>query len=206
MKNYLYAFGAILCWASLPLATGSGLAELSPEELMFYSFTSAALFLYFVNIGRSKTFRISFPPLRISLLGIWGIFLYHYIYYHAMERASLTEGAILATTWSFWIVVFSSLLILRRLTLPILVTALLGMGGITMVIAAGKGLNFSSTYTAGYLLALLCGLIWSSFTVLLGRINQDKDRMTEFTILAALLSCLSSISFFPPSYICPRIF
>jgi hypothetical protein len=42
MKYYFYALGAILCWASLPAATGSGLKELSTEELMFYSFSCAA--------------------------------------------------------------------------------------------------------------------------------------------------------------------
>ncbi len=40
MKHYLYAVGAILCWASLPVATGSGLQGLSTEELMFFSFLS----------------------------------------------------------------------------------------------------------------------------------------------------------------------
>lgn len=45
MKHYLYAIGAILCWASLPAATGSGLADLSTEELMFFSFSSAAIFI-----------------------------------------------------------------------------------------------------------------------------------------------------------------
>lgn len=30
------------------------------------------------------------------------------LYYKAMELAPMAEGTILATTWSFWIVVFSS--------------------------------------------------------------------------------------------------
>ncbi|MDC7241241.1 MAG: DMT family transporter [Spirochaetales bacterium] len=188
MKHYLYAIGAILCWASLPVATGSGLDSLSTEELMFYSFTSAAIFLYGASSLKNKTFKIRFPEIKITLLGIWGIFLYHYVYYLAMDRASLTEGAVLATTWSFWIVVFSSILFFRKINLPILLTALAGMGGITLVMTAGKGLSFSSEYLPGYLLALLCGLIWSSFTVTLGQMKQKKDNMTEFTIIAAFLS------------------
>lgn len=35
MKPYLYALGAVLCWASLPAATGSGLDGLSVTELLF---------------------------------------------------------------------------------------------------------------------------------------------------------------------------
>ncbi len=38
MKYYLYAMEAILCWwATFPATTGSGLANLSTEELMFKS-------------------------------------------------------------------------------------------------------------------------------------------------------------------------
>ena len=115
MKHYLYAVGAILCWASLPAATGCGLDALSIEELLLYSFTSGALVLYGIEVALTRSFALSLPDLKTSLLGIWGIFLYHYIYYQAMARAPLAEAAILATTWSFWIVIFSSLLTYRRL-------------------------------------------------------------------------------------------
>jgi drug/metabolite transporter (DMT)-like permease len=106
--------GAILCWASLPVATGTGLDALSIEELLFYSFTSAAIFLFGLDFLQKKTVKRTLPGLQVSLLGIWGIFLYHYVYYQAMARAPLAEAAILATTWSFWIVVFSSLVSFSR--------------------------------------------------------------------------------------------
>ncbi len=40
----------------------------------------------------------------------------------------------------------------------------------------------------GYLLALLCGLIWSSFSVGLSRIRLKEEPMTAFTLYAAGLS------------------
>ena len=190
MKHYLYALGAILCWASLPAATGSGLQELSTEELMFYSFTSAAIFLYLQDLISLRTARIFLPGLKVSLMGVWGIFLYHYIYYLALDRAPLAEGAILATTWSFWIVVFSSLLLFRKLKISIVVTALVGLFGAGLVIGAGKAVAFSMGHMEGYLLALLCGLIWSSFSVGLSRVKLEKEPMTAFTLYAALLSAV----------------
>ena len=48
----------------------------------------------------------------------------------------LAEGAILATTWSFWIVVFPSLLLYRKLKIAILITALVGM---VIIIGASIG-------------------------------------------------------------------
>lgn len=188
MKYYLYAFGAILCWASLPAATGSGLKELSIEELMFYSFASAAAFLYVQDLVTQRTAKVYFPGVKASLMGIWGIFLYHYIYYLALNNAPLAEGAILATTWSFWIVVFSSLMLFKKLKPSIVVTALVGLFGAGLVIGAGKDVSFDTSYMKGYLLALLCGLIWSSFSVGLAHMKVKKEPMTAFTIYAALLS------------------
>ena len=197
MKHALYALGAILCWASLPAATGSGLAGLAIEELMFYSFTAAALFLWLVDAVEKKTFRLALPGIKASLLGVWGIFIYHYVYYQAMAHAPLAEAAILATTWSFWIVVFSSLLTFRRLQWGVVATALLGLCGAGLVIAAGKDLGFHAGSIGGYILALLCGLIWSSFSVALPLLRLKHEPMTAFTFYAALLSAALFITTWP---------
>lgn len=190
MKHYFYAIGAILCWASLPAATGSGLADLTSEELMFFSFTSAAIYLYLQDVILTRSFSVFVPDLKVALLGVWGIFLYHYIYYQALSFAPLAEGAILATTWSFWIVVFSSLLLFRKLKIAIVATALVGMIGAGLVISSGKDLSFSIEYMKGYLLALACGVIWSSFSVALGHVKIKREPMTIFTIYTALLSAV----------------
>ena len=197
MKHYFYAMGAILCWASLPAATGSGLQGLSTEELMFFSFISAALFLYLQDIITTRSTTIYIPGLKASLLGLWGIFGYHYIYYLALSHAPLAEGAILSTTWSFWIVFFSSIIIFKTLKPAIVITAAIGMAGAALVIAADKAMTFSLEYMQGYLLALLCGLIWSSFSVALRYIKVKREPMTTFTIYAAALSTLLYIFTMP---------
>lgn len=201
MKHYLYAIGAILCWASLPAATGAGLDALSTPELMFYSFGSAAVFLYLQDVILHKTFKLYIPKLKVSLLGMWGIFVYHLVYYIALSMAPLAEGAILATTWSFWIVFFSSLLLFRKIKISLLAIAALGMAGAVLVIGAGKEVSFSLEYMGGYLLALLCGLIWSSFSVALGYVKVSREPMTTFTIYAAILS--TALFFFTGPYELP---
>jgi drug/metabolite transporter (DMT)-like permease len=197
MRHYLYGLGAILCWASLPAATGSGLQGMSTEELMFYSFSFAAAYLYLQDLLSGKGVRIKLPGLKASLLGVWGIFLYHYVYYLALDNAPLAEAAILATTWSFWIVVFSSLLLFRRLRFSVVVTALVGLFGAGLVISAGQQLAFQTVHLKGYLLALLCGLIWSSFSVALSRLRLPGEPMTVFTLYAALLSLLLFLATMP---------
>ncbi len=191
MKYYLYAIGAILCWASLPAATGNSLKSLSTYELMFYSFSNAALFLYVQNIIIKKSLKIYIPSVKVTILGIWGIFLYHFIYYKALDKAPIAECAVLATTWSFWIVVFSSILTFRKLKIPILITALIGLSGAILVILSGKDFTFNPDYLFGYLLALLCGLIWSSFSVSLPILNKNgEDPMIFFTIITAVISAI----------------
>ncbi len=199
LAPYLYAFGAILCWASLPVATGSSLDELSPEELMFYSFSIAAIFLYLQDVITGKGTRVIFPGLKSCLVGGGSIFLYHYVYYLALDRAPLAEGAILATTWSLWIVIFSSILQLKRLAPSILIAALIGFCGVALVIGSGKGVSFASVHMHGYMLALCCGLIWSSFSVGLPLLKLRVEPMTGFTILAALCSCILYLFTFPHS-------
>lgn len=78
-----------------------------------------------------------------------------------------------------------------------MVTALVGMFGAGLVIASGKDLSFSSNYMQGYALALACGLIWSSFSVALGRVKIQGEPMTAFTVVAALLSALLYLSTMP---------
>ena len=106
MKYYLYAFGAILCWASLPAATGSGLKGMSVDTLLVISFTSAALFLYAQDVLFTRSFKLYLPDVKVTLLGVWGIFGYHYVYYNALNNTPLAEAAILTTTCHFGLLFF----------------------------------------------------------------------------------------------------
>jgi hypothetical protein len=102
MQHYLYALGAILCWASLPAATGSGLQGLGIEALLFYSFTAAALFLYLLDVVQKRTLKLTLPGLRASLVGVWGIFVYHYLYYQRRwPRRPFSPPPGRSGSWSF---------------------------------------------------------------------------------------------------------
>lgn len=190
MRPCLYALGAILCWASLPAATGSGLDGLSVPELLFFSFVPAAGYLVIQEMLRTRRLAIPWPDFKLTLLGLLGIFGYHAIYYLALDHAPLVEGAILTTTWSFWIVVFSALIEKKSLSAPVLGVALAGLLGAGLVVSGGKGLHFEARYLSGYIMALACGLIWSGFSVVLARMKPRSDYMPAFTVLAAACSTL----------------
>jgi drug/metabolite transporter (DMT)-like permease len=203
MKPYLYAMGAVFCWASLPAATGSGLDGLSVPELLFFSFVPAAIYLTAQEMAISRRVSIPWPAPAMAALGLAGIFVYHAVYYLALDHAPLVEGAILTTTWSFWIVVFSSVLAKRRLSFPVLAVALAGLLGAGLVVSGGRSLEFDARFLPGYALALCCGLIWSSFSVALSCLRPTRDYMPAFTVLAAACSALvyaaSAPSGLPPA-------
>ena len=144
MKPYLFALGAFFCWGSLPAATGSGLQGLRVPELLTFSFVPAACYLLFQHMLLHRNLRLYWPGWRVSLLGIYGLLGYHALYYFALDHAPLAEGAILTTTWSFWIVVFGSFLRHRRLKLGVLGGALLGILGACVVIGGGRELQLTS--------------------------------------------------------------
>lgn len=199
MSPYLHAMGAVFCWASLPAATGSGLDGLDVSELLFFSFVPAALYLVLQEMLISGRVSIPWPDRKLAALGIGGIFGYHVFYYSALDHAPLVEGAILTTTWSFWIVVFSVILERKRLPVTILAVALLGLFGAGLVVSGGKMLHFEGRYLLGYGLALACGLLWSGFSLVLSRMKLDRDYMPAFTVLAALCSAVVYVAGGPQS-------
>ena len=71
-----------------------------------------------------------------------------------------------------------------------LLAALVGMVGAALVIGAGKEVRFVAEFLPGYVLALGCGLIWSSFSVGLSQMHLKEEPMTAFTIYAAVLSAI----------------
>ena len=191
VRPYLFALGAFFCWGSLPASTGSGLQGLRVPELLAFSFVPAALYLLLQHVLLNRSLRLHWPGWRVSLLGIYGLFGYHALYYLALDHAPLAEGAILTTTWSFWIVVFGSFLQHRRLKLGVVGGALLGLLGAGVVIGGGQELQLTSEYTLGYGMALGCGLLWGSFSVALSRLELPQDPMPLFTVQAALLSVIA---------------
>ncbi len=144
-----------------------------------------ALFLYLLDVVQKRTLRLTLPGVRASCRRV-GDLVYHYLYYQAMARAPLAEAAILATTWSFWIVVFP-----RCSSSPAAAGDRPHRPG-RVVRRRPKDrcrpVDPASSEALGYGLALLCGLVWSSFSVGLSRLGLREEPMTAFTVYAAVLS------------------
>jgi drug/metabolite transporter (DMT)-like permease len=127
-------------------------------------------------------------PLRVYVFGTLGLFGYHALYFSALRLAPAAEAGLIAYLWPLLIVIFSGLLPGERLRGGHMLGAALGFAGAALIIAGG-GLGFSSENLPGYLLALLCALTWSSYSVLSRLVgNAPTVSVTVFCLAAAALS------------------
>ncbi|MGH7998021.1 MAG: aromatic amino acid exporter YddG, partial [Brasilonema sp.] len=105
-------------------------------------------------------------PKQVWIIGVVGLFGYHFFYFIALKNAPVVEASLIAYLWPLLIVLFSALLPNERLRWFHLTGALVGFIGAGLLVTKGKFLMFNAQYSLGYLSALVCALTWSSYSVL----------------------------------------
>ncbi|NRP59334.1 MULTISPECIES: DMT family transporter [unclassified Marinobacterium] len=161
----LIGFSAIALWGALALLTRLTDNQVPPFQLM--SMTFAIAFLLMLTKWRKEGHwgvRYAKQKKRVWLLGVSGYFGYHFCYFLAMSKAPAVQVSLLAYLWPLLIVLFSTLLPGHRFRWAHLVGALSALVGCWLLIGGGSD-AFEPQYTSGYLIALACALIWSSFSV-----------------------------------------
>ena len=180
-------FVAVLLWALLALFT-VGSAPTPPFLLNTICFAIGGTLglLWAATTGMISSLKA--VPLRVYLFGTLGLFGYHALYFSALRLAPAAEAGLIAYLWPLLIVVLSGLLPGERLRLGHLIGALVGFSGAALIILGG-GTGFSAAHAAGYALALLCALTWSSYSVL-SRVVGDAPTATVavFCLASAVLS------------------
>jgi drug/metabolite transporter (DMT)-like permease len=153
-------------WATLALLTTLS-GQVPPLQLTALAFTVAFLIglVFWVKDGKKLSFYTTLPW-RIWLLGIGGLFGYHFFYFVALQNAPPVEASLIAYLWPLLIVLLSSCLPGERLRWFHGVGALTGFAGAALLITNGQGFSFHWDYRLGYLAALVCALTWSSYSVL----------------------------------------
>ncbi|MEB3212249.1 MAG: EamA family transporter [Leptolyngbyaceae bacterium] len=167
----LIGFTAILMWATLALLTDLS-GEVPPFQLTAMSFAIAfciGLVLWLRQGGSILTHLML--PWPVWMLGIAGLFGYHFFYFMALRNAPVIEASLIAYLWPLLIVLFSAALPNERLSIVHLMGAALGFIGAGILVTQGRSLTLNPDYTVGYLAALICAVTWSSYSVLSRRIG-----------------------------------
>ena len=168
MKADLLALAAIALWGSLaPL--GVQLAHVPPFLLTGLALlvgSHLALPLARFRLSRWKV------PLPTLLVGIYGLFGFHFLLFMALRHAPAVEANLINYLWPLGMVVMAPLF-LNEVSLRgrHVVAALTGFAGAAIAILGRQGPATSAEgFHAGYLLALASAFVWASYSLLTRRL------------------------------------
>ncbi|WPZ35385.1 EamA family transporter [Thalassobaculum sp. OXR-137] len=185
----LIGFTAVLSWALLALFTALS-GDVPPFQLLAMTFSVATAIGIVASLARgtSPLAHLRQPPV-VWLLGVGGLFGYHFFYFLALRNAPAVEASLIAYLWPLLIVVFSALLPGERLRWFHVGGALLGLAGAALLVTKGQSLEIDPRYTLGYMAAGVCALTWSTYSVASRRFGDvPTDAVGGFCAAAAILA------------------
>ncbi|GAB5467534.1 MAG: EamA family transporter [Rhodospirillales bacterium] len=190
----LLGFGAVLLWALLALLTAAS-GAVPPFQLAAMSFAVGGCVGVLTWLRRPGAAAALKQSWRVWVLGVAGLFGYHFMYFSALRAAPLVEASLIAYLWPLLIVVFSALLPGERLRWHHLLGAILGFAGAGLIVTRGGSVDLQADYLAGYGMALAAALIWSSYSLASRRVAAvPTDVVTGFCLATAVLAALCHLA------------
>ncbi len=186
----LIGFSAVAMWSLLALLTDAS-GSVPPFLLSAITFaigTAVGLAARLVSPAPDRSVKI---PGQVWLVGIAGLFGYHFFYFTALRSAPAVEASLIAYLWPLLIVLGSALMPGERLRWNHIAGALLGLCGTALIITKGGGLSFDGQYAFGYAMAGVCAVLWSSYSLLSRRFPAvPTSIVTWFCLATSILSLL----------------
>lgn len=147
-------------------------------------------------------------PLTAWLLGVGGLFGFHFFYFLALRNAPALEANLINYLWPLLIVVFATFFGIDRAgpsapdsAVWPLAGAALGLAGTVLVLTntndmSSGNFNFAASAWIGYAAALTSALIWSSYSVLSRAFQQvPSSAVTGFSLATAIGATLCHMIF-----------
>ena len=183
---------AVILWALLALFTTT-VANIPPFQLVSLCFGIASIFsAVWITLHGGSVVRALRQPLGAWLLGVGGLFGYHFFYFVALANAPAVEASLIAYLWPLLIVLFSAFLPGERLKRQHVLGAVLGLSGAFLLVSKGQSLSFDPAFSLGYGAAVICSLLWSGYSVLNRRYrNVPVGAVCGFCAGAAILGLVT---------------
>ncbi|MBK8456634.1 MAG: EamA family transporter [Phyllobacteriaceae bacterium] len=186
-------FLAIIMWSLLALLT-AGSGKTPPFQLAAITFAIgtgvgvAAAFAGFTG-GSPRSVR----PV-VWVLGIGGLFGYHFFYFTALRHAPPVEASLIAYLWPLFIVFGSALFPGERLGWHHLAGAAIGLLGTALIVTGGKGFSPDPRHSFGYAMAFGCAFLWSGYSLAMRRFAAaPTGAVTVFCAATAILSAIAHL-------------
>ena len=183
----LVGFTAVLMWSLLALFTAAS-GAVPPFQLIAMAFLIGGLLGvgFIAATGRWGDLR---QPWQAWVLGVGGLFGYHFFYFTALRHAPPVEASLIAYLWPLLIVVLSAALPGERLRWHHIAGALLGLAGTILIVTGGAALTIDLDYLPGYAAAFVCAVTWSTYSVMSRRFSDvPTGAVAGFCLMTAALS------------------
>lgn len=188
---------AVLMWGLLALFT-TLTGKVPPFQLVAMSFSvaTALVAVKWLARGENPAEYLRQPP-SAWMLGVTGLFGYHFFYFMALRNAPPVEAGLIAYMWPLLIVLFSALLPGERLRWFHLAGAVAGLAGTVVLVTDGSGISgLKSEHALGYAMAGCCALTWSAYSLANRRFGAvPTDTVGGFCFITAVLAALSHLAF-----------
>lgn len=188
MPANLYALGAIALWASLA-ALGVSLRHVPPFLLTGIALLVGSLLALPFVLKDRRQWRI---PAGTLLLGVYGLFGFHFLLFIALRHAPPVEANLVNYLWPLFMVVLAPLFLrgVRLRTVHVL-AALLGFAGAAIAILGAGNNAAGGGWSWGYLPALGSAFIWASYSLLTQRVAPfPTAAIGLFGLVSGVLSLL----------------
>ncbi len=186
-------FLAVIMWAMLALFTDMS-GKVPPFQLTAMTFAigaSLGLISWLWRPGAAKHLR---QPAKVWLLGVVGLFGYHFLYFTALRNAPAVDASLIAYLWPLFIVVGSALMPGERLRWFHVAGTLLGLAGTVLIITKGGNVGFEAKSAFGYAMAGLCAITWAAYSLLSRRFaTVPTDAVTGFCLATSVLSLIAHL-------------
>lgn len=174
---YLLAMFTITLWSFLA-TLGARLRHVPPFLLVGIALTIGGL----IGLPRWREWRV---PWKTLLVGVWGIFGYHFLLFLAFQNAPAVEANLINYLWPLLIVLLAPFMLPGNTLRPHhVIGALLGLCGAGLIASGGR-LNVDLRYLPGYLMAGGAALTWACYSLL-------TKRVAPFSTAAVAAFCLVS--------------
>lgn len=190
-KATAIGFTAILMWSLLAVLT-IGSSPVPPFLLNALTFTIGGSIGLIWTAKRGVSI-LKTVPLRVYAFGTIGLFGYHFLYFTAFRLGPSAETGLIAYLWPLFIVLMSGQLPGERLTARHVAGALIAFVGAALIVWSSN--DNAAAPTAALVLAFLCALTWSVYSVLSRRLGAlPTESVTVFCLATAALSAAAHLS------------
>lgn len=199
MKADLFTLGAIFLWASLA-SLATLLSNIPPFLLTGIGLVIGAL----VSLPSLRSGLTPWKiPLKTLLIGVYGLFGYHFMLFLALQTAPAVEANLVNYLWPLLIVLLSPLFTKSlSLNLRYVLAAISGFAGAVLAITSGgSGFGFSSM-EVGYFFALAAAVIWATYSLATTKVPRfPTPAIGLFALVSGVLALGAHFLFEPAASI-----